>query len=73
VLPEGSAVAEDLVFLGAAGRWGPPGCFEAHTGAPAAAERCAPLAEHAARELAVSRAAVDGDLFRWMAAAPTAR
>jgi hypothetical protein len=29
-------------------------------------ERCDALADHAARELAISRAEVDQDLFRWM-------
>jgi phosphoglycerol transferase MdoB-like AlkP superfamily enzyme len=69
VLPEGSAVSQELVFLGGERRWGPPGCLEAATGTPAAPERCEPLAEHAARELAVSRAEVNQDLFRWMIAA----
>jgi phosphoglycerol transferase MdoB-like AlkP superfamily enzyme len=68
VLPEGSAVSEELVYLSRARRWGPPGCVDARTGAPVDEARCAPLAEHAERELAVSRAAVNQDLFRWMLA-----
>jgi phosphoglycerol transferase MdoB-like AlkP superfamily enzyme len=67
VLADGSAVSEDLVLLGRERRWGPAGCFHAGTGQPAPPERCDPLADHAARELAVSRAEVDQDLLRWMA------
>lgn len=71
VLPDGSAVAEDLTWLGPEGRWGAPRtCLDSGTGAVVAAERCAALAAHAARALAVSRAEVDGDLFRWMAPRP---
>jgi lipoteichoic acid synthase len=66
VLPDGSAVSEELVLLGREARWGPPGCLDAATGAPVARERCDALAEYAARELAISRAEVDQDLFRWM-------
>jgi lipoteichoic acid synthase len=67
ILPDGSAVSEELVYLGGEGRWGPPRtCVDAATGAPVAASRCDALAEHAARELAISRAEVNGDLFRWM-------
>ena len=48
------------------GALGAPGCVDAATGAPVARERCDALAEHAARELAISRAEVNQDLFRWM-------
>lgn len=72
VLPDGAAVSGDLVWLGPEGRWGPPRtCLDAGSGAPVAPARCDALAEHAARALAVSRAEVDGDLFRWMS--PRAR
>ena len=64
--PDGSAVSEELVLLGREARWGPPGCLDAATGAPVARERCDALAEYAARELAISRAEVDQDPFRWM-------
>ena len=68
VMTEGSAITEELVHLGNEGRWGVPGCVDAATGSPVERERCAALAEHAAQELAVSRAAVNQDLFRWMLA-----
>jgi lipoteichoic acid synthase len=74
VLPDGSAVSEELVFLGPEGRWGAPRtCLDARTGAPVAHARCDALAAHAARELAISRAEVNGDLFRWMAPRPGPR
>jgi phosphoglycerol transferase MdoB-like AlkP superfamily enzyme len=66
VFPDGSAVSQELVYLSAEGRWGPPACLEAATGAPAPGERCDALASHAARELGVSRAEVNQDLIRWM-------
>jgi phosphoglycerol transferase MdoB-like AlkP superfamily enzyme len=66
VLADGSAITEPLVLLGEQGRWGPPGCIDAATGTPVTPERCGALADHAARELAISRAAVNQDLFRWM-------
>jgi lipoteichoic acid synthase len=66
VLPDGSAVSEDLVFLSFEKRWGPPGCLDASSGLPVARERCDPLAAGAARALAVSRAEIEEDLFRWM-------
>jgi lipoteichoic acid synthase len=69
ILADGSAVSTDLVYLGAEGRWGPPrSCLDAGSGARVQPDRCEPLAQHAARELAISRAEVEGDLFRWMAA-----
>jgi phosphoglycerol transferase MdoB-like AlkP superfamily enzyme len=68
VLPDGSAISEELVLLGREARWGPPNCLDAATGAPVSRERCDALADHAARELAVSRAEVNQDLFRWMIA-----
>jgi phosphoglycerol transferase MdoB-like AlkP superfamily enzyme len=70
VLADGSAMSEELVLLGNERRWGAPGCLDAATGRPLARERCDALADHAARELAVSRAEVDQDLFRWMLARP---
>jgi lipoteichoic acid synthase len=73
ILPDGSAVSEALVWLGAERRWGSPACLDAPTGEPVAPERCDALADHAARELAVSRAEVNQDLFRWMLAATTPR
>ena len=73
VLPDGSAVSEELVLLARERRWGPPGCFDAATGGPAERERCGALADHAARELAVSRAEVNQDLFRWMASPAASR
>ncbi len=67
VLADGSAVSAELVYLGGEGRWGPPwACLDAASGAPVPPARCDALAEHAARELALSRAEVNGDLFRWM-------
>jgi len=66
VLPDGSAVSQELVLLAREGRWGAPRCVDAASGAPVAHERCDALADHAARELAISRAEVDQDLFRWM-------
>jgi lipoteichoic acid synthase len=71
VLADGSAVSEELVLLGEARRWGPPGCLDAATGRPVERGRCDALAAHAARELEISRAAVNQDLFRWMAPAST--
>jgi phosphoglycerol transferase MdoB-like AlkP superfamily enzyme len=71
VLPDGSAVSEELVFMSEESRWGAPGCLDAETGAPVARERCDALADHAARELAISRAEVNQDLFRWMLAGPS--
>jgi phosphoglycerol transferase MdoB-like AlkP superfamily enzyme len=68
VLADGSAVSEELVVLSGEGRWGPPNCLDAATGAPVSRQRCDALADHAARELAVSRAEVNQDLFRWMIA-----
>lgn len=68
VFPDGSAVGDDVVLVSGSGRWGTPGCFDAKTGAPLARERCDGLAEHAERELSVSRAAVNHDLFRAMLA-----
>jgi lipoteichoic acid synthase len=68
VLADGSAVSEDFVLIGEARRWGAPGCLDAATGRPVAPDRCDALAHHAARELEISRAAVDQDLFRWMLA-----
>lgn len=69
VFPDGSAISEELVHLSAEGRWGPPACLEAATGAPVPLERCDALARHAERELTVSRAEVNQDLLRWMAPA----
>jgi lipoteichoic acid synthase len=66
VLPDGSAVSEALVYLSFEKRWGPPGCLDARSGLPVERERCDPLAAEAARALAVSRAEVEEDLFRWM-------
>jgi phosphoglycerol transferase MdoB-like AlkP superfamily enzyme len=68
VLADGSAVSEELVLVRETRRWGPPGCLDAATGQPVARERCDALAHHAARELEISRAAVNQDLFRWMLA-----
>jgi hypothetical protein len=66
VFPDGSAVSEELVLISGEGRWGAPGCLEAETGRSVAPERCDALADHALRELSVSRAAVNHDLFRAM-------
>jgi hypothetical protein len=47
VLPDGSAVTDELVYLGPEGRWGPRACLDAATGAPLPAPRCDALAEGA--------------------------
>ena len=73
VFPDGSAVTGELVLVSGEGRWGAPGCLASDTGSPVAPERCDALAEHAARELSVSRAEVNHDLFRAMLAARPAR
>ncbi|BDG01510.1 sulfatase [Anaeromyxobacter oryzae] len=70
VFPDGSAVSPELVYLSPEGRWGPLACLEAPTGAPVPPARCDALADHAARELRISRAEVNQDLFRWMLPAP---
>lgn len=73
VLPDGSAVTRDRIYVGPARRWGPPACVEAASGAVLDAAQCDDLAEHAARELAVSRAEVEQDLLPWlMAGSPSA-
>jgi lipoteichoic acid synthase len=72
VLPDGSAVSEDLVFFSFERRWGEPGCLDRARGAFVARERCDALAAEAARALAVSRAEIEEDLFRWLLAAPAA-
>ncbi|HYG66840.1 MAG TPA: LTA synthase family protein [Anaeromyxobacteraceae bacterium] len=69
VLPDGSAVGDALVYLSHARRWGPPGCLDGARREPVEPERCEALAADAARRLALSRAEIEEDLFRWMVGA----
>jgi phosphoglycerol transferase MdoB-like AlkP superfamily enzyme len=72
VLPDGSAITADTVFVAPDARPGGPICLAARSGAPTSPDRCDALAEHAARALATARAEVNQDLFRWMLAATRA-
>lgn len=72
VLPDGSAVGEDLVSFSLERRWGEPGCLDRARGVYVARDRCGALEATAARALAISRAEIEQDLFRWMLAGPAA-
>lgn len=64
-LPDGSAIADDRMFV-ASGRdiGGEGACFDFPTGGSRPLEDCRDLARQAEQELAISRRVLDHDLFR---------